>query len=678
MMEGDTDTVLEAEIVDDSISTSSISPTGLDQQGESTQDNSQKNSVSGLGSEVLAAIREKRQLNIAIGATFGFIILMMLIASIYPSALIDEIGREDNSHWLPPVDERANLIYQNDDVFSRVSRNGSHGIEEVRSVYVEVSTITAADGGAGLTGDAEVHLGLWLPEIEGCDWDSLLSNDTLAADGQTVCAVPIISEIGPYYNDGDVDALTPADRLGRFLIENFVPHGFAVAQVSVFGTGESNHCMDLMGDDEQRGIYAAVEWLGTQPWSNGNVGIIGKSYDGSTPWQAAATGAPSLKTIIPMSGLIGVHDLMWRNGSMEARGAIMHNGVYGSFGLDGDLEDTENACEGYIEGYYAGVGAYLAGDNLAWLGSDYWEERTFLDKTIANYDGSVYIIHGMQDWNVDPHMAFPTHNILIENGFETKGLYGQWAHDYPDRAAGHEGLSSGRGGEAYPYTLRWDWADDLLEWFDYYLRNVGPQPPLHAEIQDNMGGWRTENQYPPEDVEWFQFGMDEFTVDSGGTTVTSTSTLTLSSPTFENETRIVGTPTLHIDATTSLLLAGTSGHLGVEMVLASNGMHLGHAVMDLRFHAGGKDGQILIPGQTVNAKMEFFGMDVVVPAGDGIQLIITQTIEDYVPSPVSLTPITVDLTSTSVLSLSVVERTCSDLFLPPMQEPYPQCNPAES
>ena len=41
------------------------------------------------------------------------------------------------------------------------------------------------------------------------------------------------AEIGPYYDDGDVDALTPADRLGRFLIENFVPHGFN-AQVSVF------------------------------------------------------------------------------------------------------------------------------------------------------------------------------------------------------------------------------------------------------------------------------------------------------------------------------------------------------------------------------------------------------------------------------------------------------------
>ncbi|PXY78630.1 MAG: hypothetical protein CXX81_06800 [Methanobacteriota archaeon] len=270
-----------------------------------------------VGEDDFSAQREKRQLNFALAATALFIIVMMVIASIFPTGLIDDIdGNDGNGHWLPPVDQRANLDYRNDDVFSRVSWNGSFGIEEVRSVYVPVTTITLADGGAGITGDAEIHLGLWLPEIEGCDWDSLTTNDTLAADGVTICAVPVISEIGPYYNDGDVDALTPANRLGRFLIENFVPHGFGIAQVSVFGTGEANHCMDLMGDDEQRGIYAAVEWLGTQPWSNGNVGVIGKSYDGSTPWEAAATGSNHLKTIVPMSGLIGVHDLMWRNGSM--------------------------------------------------------------------------------------------------------------------------------------------------------------------------------------------------------------------------------------------------------------------------------------------------------------------------------------------------------------------------
>ena len=87
-------------------------------------------------------------------------------------------------------------------------------------------------------------------------------------------------------------------------------------------------------------------------------------------------GSPHLKTIVLTTGLIGMHDLMWRNGSMEARGAIMHNGVYGSC-LDGNLEDAQNACEGYMEGYYAGVGAYLTGDNLL-------DRKRLLGKTLPN------------------------------------------------------------------------------------------------------------------------------------------------------------------------------------------------------------------------------------------------------------------------------------------------------
>ena len=596
-------------------------------------------------------------------STSIFLVFLFFISSFSGCIAGDEEIDENNNseHWLNDVEDRSNLVYRNDDVFSHVSKNGSYQIDDVRSIFVEVPAITVADGGAGLTGDAVVHMGLWLPKMEGCDMDS--------SDILEECKVPIIAEIGPYYDDGDVDALTPADRLGRFLIDNFVPHGFGVAQVSVFGTGESNHCMDLMGLDEQKGIHAAVEYLGKAPFSNGAIGIIGKSYDGSTPWEAAAMGSEHLKTIIPMSGLIGAHDLMWRNGSMEARGAIMHNGVYGSFGLDGNLEDSQNACEGYMEGYYAGPAAYLSGDNLAWTGSDYWEERTFLSRALENYNGSVYIIHGIQDWNVDPHMAFPTHNILIDAGFDVKGLYGQWGHDYPDRISGHESLSSGRGQEAFPYTLRWDWADDLLEWFDYYLKDKGPQPRLIAEVQDNMGAWRVESEYPPKSQEWMYYDMDICSVISGGEVVTTTSSLTIDCPLFTEETRIIGTPIFHVQVNTQF----TSGHIFVEMVQSSNGMHLGHAVMDLRFHAGGKEGQTLIPGETVTAKMEFFGMDVIVPEGDGIQLIISQTGEDYVPSPISTTPITLILDSSSFLGLSTVYRNCGDLFLPPMHEPYTGC-----
>ena len=598
----------------------------------------------------------------------AIVLILVLISPTLSGCLgpVNENGDvEQYEHWLPPVEERSGKEYRNDDVFSRVSINGTYDTGDVQSIFVPVPSISISDGGAGFTGGAEVHLGLWLPEKEGCD---LTVSEVLEE-----CKVPVIAEIGPYYDDGDVDALTPANRLGRFLIENYVQHGYGVAQVSVFGTGQSNHCMDLMGHDEQAGIKAAVDWLGSQPWSNGRVGAIGKSYDGSTPWNAAASGSDYLATIVPMSGLIGVHDLMWRNGSMEARGAIMHNGVYGSFGLDGDSGDIENACEGYVEGYYAGPAAYLTGDNLAWIGSDYWEERHFLSRALEIYNGSIYIIHGLQDWNVDPHMAFPAHQMSVDAGFDVKGLYGQWAHDYPDRDgdAGHASLSSGRGAEAYPYTLRWDWADDMLEWFDFYLMNKGPKPRLVAEVQDNIGGWRVEETYPPPQLDTISLTMDECQIVGGSDTITSSSSLRVQCPEFDSQTRIVGTPTIHLEATISQF--STSGHLFVEMIQASTEMHLGHAVMDLRFHEGGKQGSTLLPGSTVIAKMEFFGMDVVVPEGDAIQLIISQTGEDYVPSPVSTSPVTLSMGSESVLNLPSVNRQCSDLFLPPMQDPYPQC-----
>ena len=105
----------------------------------------------------------------------------------------------EESAYLQPW-ERADMTYVDTDIFSRVTENGSYETDTVRSVFVDVPTITAADGGAGLTGDAVVHLGLWLPVIEGCDWE--------ATDLSEDCQVPVIAEIGPYYNDGDVDVLS--------------------------------------------------------------------------------------------------------------------------------------------------------------------------------------------------------------------------------------------------------------------------------------------------------------------------------------------------------------------------------------------------------------------------------------------------------------------------------------
>ena len=86
------------------------------------------------------------------------------------------------------------------------------------------------------------------------------------------------------------------------------------------------------------------------------------------------------------------------------------------------------------------------------------------------------------------------------------------------------------------------------------------------------------------------------------------------------------------------------------------------AVMDLRFHAGGRDGVIEItPFTTVVAMMEFMPMDVFLAAGETIHFTVTQTGEDYVPSPAAVGDYSINWAA-STLTLPIVQRTCDDLF----------------
>ena len=422
-----------------------------------------------------------------------------------------------------------------------------------------------------------------------------------------------------------------------------------------------------MGNAEQLGNDAAVRWLGEQSWSNGAVGLIGKSYDGSTPWQAAMFGSEHdyLKTIVPISGLIGVKELMWRNGSSEARAPIMHNGVYGSYGFDGNEEDYQNACPDYIIGPGTGVGAWAWGGEAA---GSYWAERYFLDRVLEHYTGSVYLIQGMHDWNVDPHMAVPTMNALIDAGIEAKGLFGQWDHDYPDRPVQLDDRSDlgGRGGEAFPEMVRMDWMQDLLEWFDYYLRGEGEAPGLYIEIQSNQGSWRLEDRYPPADVNEMRWSLGEDMTNSGGTTVLPTGNIgpVYVTEALEETLFIAGTPRLHIDVTTATL-GGQLYALLEDCDESNNCIHIAHAIMDLRYHAGGDSVQTWTPVvETINAKMEFMPMDVEIEAGHTLRLSLASTGEDYLPASTS-SAVFIQEGLDSTLQLDTFEPSERRYFSPP-------------
>ena len=575
--------------------------------------------------EDLKILREKKELNLSLAVTSIVVVIFMFLAGIYGETITNNlILEEPKSNVRVPVWERGSLDYVTDQDFGQVMEFGEYEIlgtdNEWNSTHVFVEyELPVEEGGAAPNG--VISLAYWRPNVP------------------PGVKVPVIAEFGPYFQEPSVQTPTievPGSWLGEMIIEQILPHGFAFAQVSVTGTGRSNHCMDLMGTAEQLGNDAAVTWLGSQNWSNGNVAMIGKSYDGSTPWQAAMFGNEHLKTIVPISGLIGVKELMWKNGSSEARAPIMHNGVYGSYGFDGDEEDYGNLCPDYIIGPGTGVSAYIFGSEIA---GDYWAERYFLDRVIQNYQGSVYLIQGMHDWNVDPHMAVPTINRIKDAGIDAKGLFGQWDHDYPDRAIQLDDRSDlgGRGGEAFPEMIRFDWMQDLLEWFDWYLKEEGEQPLLHIEIQSNQGSWRIEDRYPASDTEELIFSLGDDMSRTGGLNVlpdASTGPIYETAPLAE-DIYIQGLPRLHVEVTTTTL--GGQLYALLEDCDGSDCIHIGHAIMDLRYHEGGEElSSTWIPQiETITANMEFFAMDAEVEAGHTLRLTLLSTGEDYLPASTS-------------------------------------------
>ena len=593
--------------------------------------------------------------------SFSVIVALVLVSSSY--LLLIEEAIDEEYEMRVPVWARNQFNYDTSQPYSFVLNQGNYELletdNEFDSVHVMIPyNLPLSEGGAAATcqfgGECpQISLAYWRPKVP------------------AGVKVPVIAEFGPYFGETSAstpDVSQPGSWLGISVIQNLLPHGFAFAQVSVTGTGSSNHCMDLMGFAEQEGINAAVEWLGTQDWSNGNVGMIGKSYDGSTPWQAAMYGNEYLKTIVPISGLIGVRELMWKNGSSEARAPFMHNVVYGSYGYEADKEEQnlQNACPDYALSSLYGAEAYTFGGSEF---SGYWSERYFLDRVLENYRGSVYIVQGLHDWNVDPHMAVPVINTLLDTGIEAKVLMGQWDHDYPDRPDYQKQRSDpGRGSEAYPQMVRFDWMQDLLEWFTYYLQETGPKPSLYLEIQNNRGEWRVEDRYPASDSKSIEMvlGSADLVHTSNGNTITPfiNDYVVFETPAFNQTFRFGGLPQLHVDVTLSG--SGGSVYALMEDCDANNTcIHIGHATMDLRYHAGGTEYQVLSPGQTVNAKMEFFAMDVLIPEGHKIRLSLTDIGDDYLP-PSNTAPVEIGINENSILRLHEINTDNKIFFEPPV------------
>jgi putative CocE/NonD family hydrolase len=511
---------------------------------------------------------------------------------------------------------------------------------------------------------ADIEIGFWLPDVP------------------PGTKVPVIVHASPYHRPAG--AVTTQSGMKNFLVSNFLPHGYAVGAVAVRGTANSGGCMDLMGVKENGDLDQAITWFGEQPWSNGNVAMIGVSYDGSTPWTVASFGNPHLKTIVPISGVPDLYGLMFRNGSAETRGPAALNALYYEYSFgptdanrDADKRITGAACPESLTGFSAAMysGVYGERDPLGW-----WAERNRKPATEANYKGSVLSVQGFQDWNVDPHMVIPwAQELADEQGIYVKQMLGQWGHSSPDNRLGDNNPAK---------HTRYDWAEILLHWFDYWLKGVQTDLGPRAQVQDDKGNWRNEDSYPPHDAKWTTYHLSEgnrltLEPDIAG------SALLLPNPgdlqggpceslrqapcwdvdfslPVEEDLHIGGLPRLHVTVSPK----GPTGHIaGYLWDVSPDGSakRVGWTMINLRFADGTETSRPLVPNQPILAKMEFQPLDVLIPAGHQLRVTIWEVEEnDRLPA---IPPQAVELlyggSVQSTLELPILERTEADYFLPP-------------
>ena len=107
--------------------------------------------------------------------------------------------------------------------------------------------------------------------------------------------VPAILEFLPYRKR---DGTTARDCLTH---PYFAKHGYACIRVDMRGNGDSEGVMeDEYTQQELEDAVATINWLATQNWCSGEVGMMGISWGGFNALQVAALQPKALKAIITL------------------------------------------------------------------------------------------------------------------------------------------------------------------------------------------------------------------------------------------------------------------------------------------------------------------------------------------------------------------------------------------
>ena len=461
--------------------------------------------------------------------------------------------------------------------------------------------------------------------------------------------VPVILTFTPY----QVFLSSADDSLAAF----FVPKGYARAMAHVPGTGNSGGCWDYGGARERAAGYDLVEWMGTRDWSNGRVGMIGGSYEGTTANMAAVERPPHLATIVPEVAIAQWYGYSYGDG---VRYFVMDPGQNQSVVINEQGFDTPLAFDFAIglapplnptDADYPGRTVERlcpGGDKITHTQHGYetepdfdgfWQERSYL-RDASRVRVPVLVQGGWRDYNVKTHEST------------------RWFAALPDRVPKMLVMDAVAHGTPQDPRIRWQTL--LHAWFDQWLygfdTGVGDQPAVLSKAND--GQLRADRRWPPAGTAAARLllhgdgrlatsrlqGSQTLGTfrDSGKMTESEAlfrrssdgqDFLWFESAPLTEDLRIAGTPRLELFASSS----GTSTHytpvlfdLGTPLTNQAQCRFLppqqactvDRGFLNARYRDGLGTGQDLVPGQPYHATVRFIGNDWVVPAGHRIGLAV--------------------------------------------------------
>lgn len=228
------------------------------------------------------------------------------------------------------------------------------------------------------------------------------------------------------------------------LNDYFLARGFAVVYSSGVGTKDSDGVRTTGTPDETISATSVIEWLhGDRTaftnrsdqiaipawWSNGNVGMTGRSYLGTLSTAAAMTGVDGLKTAVVEAGISNYYDYYRENGLVVAPGGFQ--------GEDTDvLGELTFSREQSAADYLKIKGTWLAQLKKLTAGQDrvtgsynsFWDNRNLLKN--VNIKADMLLVHGLNDWNVKLSHVYNLRNTLKNEKITQKLVLHQGQHEY--------------------------------------------------------------------------------------------------------------------------------------------------------------------------------------------------------------------------------------------------------